>query len=473
MTVLGHGSAADPRENPRYLHHPDYPRIPFQWKIYREPEYDVGTQLRKWRFDQCGGPRTYRVREEEYLKYLYDNNLPDPRKGERKRLRPIGPRKNRKRGVVETDASDEMDSSSKRQSTDSYYSSGSQRESTVHSYTSSPEFPRPPPVAGPIMGPPFPPGPGQPGAGMQPWGRQPRSRGSMGSLRSASSYVGLRLAGLEVQSPGGSSPEGVPPPPGGSGWGGPGGMARNAPGQQIQGFSQQFPGPGYQGPGQVQQSPGYGQLTEEYGHLVPQTQQVARYGGQIPPPAQQHMTAEQAAAQLSHQHARAGLWPSQIVSGDAGPWSPNMPLPGPDPNIQHPGGYSPGFPPSRPAIQGGGAYSAQQSQHLAAAQVGGGNIPSNFSAGAPPMSQPGDMAPVHPPPMPGIDPSLAQPPTTRAPREYDQPDYANIPVSQSLQYPGDQGNVQFYQSPSPIGGDQPAYQDPFWGGSDSEGNRSG
>lgn len=443
--VEGHGSTVIlQKDMAKRLHdaiEPPHLKLDFEWKIASFAEDFLAKRVQKWRYDVCGGNVAYQRREIQYLEFLRENGLNDPRMGMRKILHHTSGRRHQlnfsshyrpeKRSAEEMGESQELEASSKRLSMES------QPESVPSSSAMSPDISRQDPVAGwgqPTMGP-------RPSTNMERRrsGITTALRGSKGSTGSATARVTAGFEALTVQSPVLAPPQGMVPPFEGSTWGGPSGTTGTGPAQFGGRYEPQIPGSGYQGPDQGQEAPGLGQLTEVYGHLQyvepirPRGPQVGiehtqlRGGGWNPPQPswQQRAPADQAAVHGSYP-------PAQRAHSGSGH---NMPVP--SPNVQVGGSYPPRFPSAGPAMHGRGTHLPPQPRHMAMVPPLGGNAPPifpdtpmaespqlysaepQFGQGNIPSSVPPNVSPIlqslPPPFMDDIDLSQLQAPITVPP----------------------------------------------------------
>lgn len=482
VAVTGRASTTDPKDEVEQLQQGERAKFVFEWKVAHMPVDKLAPRVQKWRCKASGGYFKLDLRERKYLKFLQKGGLEDLRKDRKPKL----PRPPRTKGPSgEMGASEELGSSSKQPTTDSLPESESQ------SSLRSPNISRPPSAASsvqPAMGPPPPVHPGQAGVHIQRTTRQSRGRrGSRGSTGSATSRVGSRLAGLAVESPSEGSPEGLPPPPEGSPWGGPQGVARGDPAQFGVEYEAQVSTHGHQGPGRVHRAPAPGELTDVYGH--PQYVEPGRPRGPprvgfplsqfteqgdwiAPQPGQQQVPGEQTAAQRSHQ--LAGMEGAQ--SGSGYPYTPSFSSEGEgEPSL----------------LEDAPLAESPELQDLTESEFDEAYFLSSFQ----------NMPSLSPPTMPNIDPALFQAHTTLPPLEQNYPSslprasqpafadfiywpepedasadlesewdgeddqfsYQHPPETHPSLYPGIQDDGRTHHQASVGGGSQPAYMDPYMG----------
>lgn len=294
--IMGKGSVKHPLDRITDMENPRFPQIPFEWMIVHNPGDWLVKKVRTWRYEACGGTvATYNIREDEYLEFLEEHDLIDPRMIMRDLERKARRHKKRRSGQVA--GSQESRPSSKRQNLGSQSSATSQAGSGPASSVSSPEMMRPSSMS--TFWPPpslFPP----PVMNTERPMLQPRSRRTA-STSPATARVSSGLATMSIQSVVNESPvverpqtpsaryahtdpryqqppAGSPPAtyPGTSSAYGPfaGGYAQSGRGslQYPAGSAPQIPGSGYQGPGRAYQTPGYGQPVEAYGYTTYESQ---------------------------------------------------------------------------------------------------------------------------------------------------------------------------------------------------------
>lgn len=223
---------------------PQHLKIDFEWKIASFAEDFLAKRVQKWRYDVCGGNVAYQRREIQYLEFLRETGLNDPRMGRRRILQYTSGLRHQlkfrshyqpeKRRAEEMGGSQELEASSKRLSMDS------QPESVSSSSVMSPNISRQEPVTG--WGQPTMDSPPPTHMGHQRSGSRRGSRGSRGSAGSATAHVTAGLEALTVQSSSWGSLQGMASPFAGSTWGGPPGVARNVPEQFSGGDEAPIPG---------------------------------------------------------------------------------------------------------------------------------------------------------------------------------------------------------------------------------------
>lgn len=293
--------------------------IKFEWKIAHVPTARLAGRVLKWRYDVLGSPKEYAAREKEYLMFLKQRGLGDPREGTR--AAGNSALKWGKRSSSDVGGSQELSRSRKRSSLGSRSSGTSQAGSAPSSSppVSLPEMAgqspaarrgQPPTTLTPIAGITFP-------------NTQPES-GWGSDAGSATALVTSGLEDMSIQSQVGVGY-----------W------------QRGRGNLQQPAGPapiprsGYQGPGQMQQTPGYGQLVDVYGHQTYEPQpsrprgpprvgfplsQYMEQGTWVPPQPGQHQVpvVEHTSARDPRRRGHLGVHaqPGSASAGYCGPTTP-------------------------------------------------------------------------------------------------------------------------------------------------------